>query len=194
MSQSERAHEITNTGDLTVTSDSNGRPQNALRVSFGYHNTLEDVDSFFAVFKTLAMESLPRDSIVKTEDNRISIKRLYTYPIKSCGALQLEMMSFNAGLPENDRLFTFAMEKSGRILDAKTNPKVAQISVKLENNNFLVRIPDDTNWYALENHGTIDVDDKDSNNLSEKDVNCNTRVCLRKVQMESIQSPAVPAV
>ena len=155
---------------------------------------MDDIDSFFAVFKTLSMESLPRDSSSTKQENQISIKRLYTYPIKSCGALKLETMSFNAGLPENDRLFTFALEKSGRILDAKTNPKVAQISVKLENNNFSVRIPNDSSWYALENHGTTNEHDKDSDKVSEKDVNCNTRVCLRKVQMENIQSLAIPAV
>ena len=179
---------------LTITSDSNGRPQNALRVSFGYHNTMDDIVRFTAVFKTLSIESLPRDNFVMKQENNISIKRLYTYPIKSCGALKLETMSFNAGLPENDRLFTFAMEKSGRILDAKTNPKVAQISLQLENNNFSVRIPNDSSWYTLSNHGNIDEDVKESNKVSEQDVNCNTRVCLRKVQMESIQSPAIPAV
>ena len=91
---------------------------------------MNDIDSFFAVFKTLSMESLPRDSFSTKQENQISIKRLYTYPIKSCGALKLETMSFNAGLPENDRLFTFALEKSGRILDAKTNPSL-RITISL---------------------------------------------------------------
>ena len=123
---------------------------------------------------------------------KVSVKRLYTYPVKSCGALKLETMSFHAGLPENDRLFTLALEKSGRILDAKTNPKVAQISVQFDNGtDFLsLRIPNDNNWYPL----NTDQIDKESEKVSEKDVNCNTRVCLRKVEMENVKSPAIPVI
>ena len=142
------------------------------------------------------MESTPKNNSTNKQETAISIKRLYTYPIKSCGALKLDTMSFNAGLPQNDRLFTFALEKSGRILDAKTNPKVAQISVKLESetNIFSVRIPNDDNWYPL--NGTTDKTDTNRymEKVSEKDVNCNTRVCLRKVQMENVQSSAIPVI
>ena len=155
---------------------------------------MDDIDRFFQVFKTLSTESFPKKNSIDKQESKISIKRLYTYPIKSCGALKLNKMSFNAGLPKNDRLFTFALEKSGRILDAKTNPKVAQISVNLdiETDIFSVRIPNDSNWYPL--NSATDKLDKDLEKVSEKDVNCNTRVCLRKVQMENVQSSAIPVI
>ena len=153
---------------------------------------MNNIDKFFDVFKTLSTESSPRDGLMEKHGCKVSVKRLYTYPVKSCGALKLETMSFNAGLPENDRLFTLALEKSGRILDAKTNPKVAQISVQFDNEtDFLsLRIPNDNNWYPL----NTDQIDKESEKVSEKDVNCNTRVCLRKVQMENVKSPAIPVI
>lgn len=164
--------------------DREGRPQNALRVSFGYHNSFDDVDRFIKVFEEMAIKTDNFDQVNNNQAN-LTIKSLAVYPIKSCGALSIEQLNITDGLPALDRIYAVATVKTNRILESKRNPRLSLINVSMDKDNLLCI--DDT-------EKLIPIECNSESNSDVYDSTCKSRLCLRKVDLGKVDNEMVNSI
>ena len=159
--------------------DDTGKPQNALRISFGYHNSLEDIDRFINVFEEL------KNCPLKVEDannnsTQMRISGLSVYPIKSCGPLKIDELKLINGLPENDRIFAVATAETNRILESKRYPKLSIVNVAKNHSGNLCIVDKDQQ--------KVEIEVQSKSNSITNDVSCKSRLCLRKVDLVRVEN------
>ena len=159
--------------------DETGKPQNALRISFGYHNSFEDIDRFIAVFEELKTCPLKVED-ANNNSTPMKVSGLSVYPIKSCGPLELKQLKLINGLPENDRIFAVATAETNRILESKRYPKLSMINVAKNSKGNLCVLNKDQNM--------IEIEVRNEAEAIAKDVSCKSRLCLRKVDLVQVEN------
>ena len=135
--------------------DENGRPQMALRISFGYHNSTKDVLKLVGFFEEFVKRSnlqenqgrelkfqlknfhlkiyLEKDVESSNKSEPVRLQSLYVFPLKSAGALSCNKMRFHDnGTPLLDRIYCVASGTSRQVVQGKHLPKLAKIKPRLD--------------------------------------------------------------
>jgi len=118
--------------------DENGRPQMALRISFGYHNSTKDVLKLVGFFEEFVKRSnlqenqgrelkfqlknfhlkiyLEKDVESSNKSEPVRLQSLYVFPLKSAGALSCNKMRFHDnGTPLLTAFTASQVEHLGRL-------------------------------------------------------------------------------
>ena len=147
-------------------------------ISFGYHNSLDDIDRFIEIFQDISSSKI-FDQFQQLNPSKPTVSSLFVYPVKSCGPYQVKEMKIENGIPKFDRIYSIVSDKTGRLLISKQHPRLSMIKVERVNGLFVLQIPTSEHKIRLE-------EDEATDSQAESDVNCNTRVCLRKVEMKVV--------
>ena len=131
-----------------------GVPTGALRISFGYYNTLADLTEFFSfVEKNFLLDSskeareegkysFPVSKAASlSNETKVTIKKIILYPIKSCSGQEVSQWDCKAGrglLFDREWLLVDAL---GKPLSSKSVPKMKAIVpyVDLNKNTLFIR-------------------------------------------------------
>ena len=138
---------------------------------------MDDISKFLAVFEEfLKNEKLDSPGKKSGRSSQITVKELYIYPVKSTGGSLVDSIEFDdSGIPVNDRILSFVSKKSGQIVTAKRTPKISMIRTNLKFPLLKLTSP---GMPVL----TVNLNDIEET-VGNFDAVCETRVCLRKVQM-----------
>jgi molybdenum cofactor sulfurtransferase len=80
-----------------------GKPIGACRVSFGLHNTKQDVDEWIEFLTRYFVEEKRISSVSVGVGGMIFVSQICIYPIKSCAAVYLDSVNINKNGLEFDR-------------------------------------------------------------------------------------------
>ncbi|KAL0269311.1 UNVERIFIED_CONTAM: hypothetical protein PYX00_007094 [Menopon gallinae] len=115
-----------------------GRPTGSIRISFGYMTTSKNIDLLIQVLKDSFLETIPSQITTYNDSDgytngysRITLKKIWTYPIKSCGAMEVESWRLNDKGLEYDREWMI-VEETGVCLTQKKEPRMCLILPKLD--------------------------------------------------------------
>ncbi|RHY97414.1 hypothetical protein DYB37_000398 [Aphanomyces astaci] len=110
----------------------NNRPTGAIRVSFGYMSTQQDVDAFVAFVATYFVSSptqlaASRLQVVHDVPASIRLAKIAVFPIKSCGAMHVDRWRVGARGLLFDREWALVDPATGAAFSQKHMPLMATI-------------------------------------------------------------------
>jgi len=133
-----------------------GVPTGALRISFGYYNTVADLTEFFSFVeknfllnsseetKKEGKHSLPLSTAIPSvsDKTKVTIKKIILYPIKSCSGQEVSQWYCKPGrglLFDREWMLVDAL---GKPLSSKSVPKMKAVVpfVDLEKNTLFIRV------------------------------------------------------
>ncbi|XXG68836.1 hypothetical protein AAC387_Pa06g1841 [Persea americana] len=118
----------------------NGKPTGAIRISFGYMSTFDDVKAFlnFVVRSFVSIENASGNGylwrtqlIPSTGKGCISLKAIIIYPIKSCSGFSVESWPLSSIGLQHDREWLLS-GPSGEVLTQKKVPDMRLISTSID--------------------------------------------------------------
>eukprot|EP00761_Pharyngomonas_kirbyi_P001752 gb/GECH01001756.1/.p1 GENE.gb/GECH01001756.1/~~gb/GECH01001756.1/.p1 ORF type:complete len:788 (+),score=135.98 gb/GECH01001756.1/:1-2364(+) len=146
----------------------NGKPTGSVRISFGAHNTMEDIEYFikflsdnFIVSQPFRSNNSNNQSIEDSKTlstEKISLHRVILYPLKSCRGLEVKTKwpLGDCGLLF-DREWSIIDDNSGRALSQKMEPRLSMIQphINFDKNRLILSC---TNRECTEETISIDLD------------------------------------
>ncbi|KAJ3262595.1 hypothetical protein HK103_000124 [Boothiomyces macroporosus] len=117
-----------------------GNPTGAVRISFGFANTSNDVKLWINFLNTYFVQKIqicqlpvpPLTDIIKIE-----VGKLIIYPIKSCPGIEMSNWRISSTGLLYDRHFMLT-DLQGKAITLKKYPKLGQLNLKLEDNTLTV--------------------------------------------------------
>lgn len=136
-----------------------GVRRGAIRLSFSWMNSLDDVGEFLTfMVKYFMIPYLQPFQVPMVMDNTGSriigvVQRIMIYPIKSCHGYQASSSKLSAKGLEMDRVFAIINSETNKVVTLKDAPKLARLRVvNIENNS--VQIEMDGKVYSVSLHDT----------------------------------------
>lgn len=132
-----------------------GKPTGAVRASFGYMTSKSDIDALLNLIKNCyvnrkgvekgflshADHKVEKSSILKKEHIPISLKAIYIYPIKSCGAFRVTKWPLTRRGLKYDREWLIVRD-TGVALTQKQEPKMCLIKPVINDKYMVLTFPD----------------------------------------------------
>jgi molybdenum cofactor sulfurtransferase len=106
-----------------------GAPTGALRISFSYSNTENDVIAWITFLRSCYLQAVPMPAFSATDPKDLRLADIFIYPIKSCGEYRVNKWQLSSAGLFLDRRFVI-MDSHNRILTQKTNPLMKLIQIK----------------------------------------------------------------
>ncbi|KAH9093327.1 hypothetical protein Ae201684P_008983 [Aphanomyces euteiches] len=143
LSHIDQGHVCGNTLDII-----DGRPTGAIRLSFGYMTTKDEVDLFLSFVSTYFVSSTLASSFnsnkkLSTLPRSIRLSKISLFPIKSCGALNVHRWKIGSRGLLFDREWALIDPASGKVFRQKDMPQMTSIHpvIDLENQVLVVSSP-----------------------------------------------------
>lgn len=120
-----------------------GRPTGAVRVSFGYMSTMEDVERILMVYKTcFTTGAFVRSSPTIEPATGMRLSEAFFYPLKSAGAIDIDSAHpINAAGFQLDRAWMFVEQRGSgyRALTQKRLPLLASMRPSIVDGELILR-------------------------------------------------------
>jgi len=122
-----------------------GKPTGAIRISFGYMSTFEDVQAFLGFvqqFFVSTSDTTQTESTLNNSETQIQLESIYVYPIKSCGRFETREWEITSHGLLYDREWVL-VDPNGGYLNQKKLPKLCLIrpTIDEENNSLNIDAP-----------------------------------------------------
>ncbi|KAJ3321547.1 hypothetical protein HDV06_004083 [Boothiomyces sp. JEL0866] len=143
-----------------------GQPTGAVRISFGFANTLSDVNLWLKFLNTYFVhkrELLQLQVPSLTDTIKIEISKLIIYPIKSCPGIEISNWSISPTGLLYDRYFML-IDLQGKPLTLKKYPKLGKLNLSLVD-SYLYISADKVNSLVLS------LDDSSTSNTGQSIIN-----------------------
>ncbi|KYM94650.1 Molybdenum cofactor sulfurase 1 [Cyphomyrmex costatus] len=163
----------------------NGKPTGAVRISFGYMSTIKDVETVVLMITKCFIDEpyirkLPEwnainTSKINTQINKCILKRLFIYPIKSCGAHEItDSWNLNSKGLEFDREWMI-MTSSGTCLTQKHHINLCLLKPVILRKENIMKL-------TYPGMPMIEISLKNSYEKSMKHPICQSRICESRVE------------
>jgi molybdenum cofactor sulfurtransferase len=113
-----------------------GRPTGSVRASLGYCSLRQDVDRLLEVLSRCFLETTPKEERkISTQNSekarRPRLERLFLYPVKSAGRLEVQKWPLSGTGLVGDRCW-MVVTSAGTFLSQKMEPRLCLIRPKLD--------------------------------------------------------------
>ncbi|XP_050540109.1 molybdenum cofactor sulfurase isoform X3 [Daktulosphaira vitifoliae] len=115
-----------------------GIPTGSVRVSFGYQSSKQDADKLYSVLissfrqnNVIKSPNLEMKLIIKINIMSLKVSRIFIYPIKSCGAIEVQQWPLEVYGFRYDRMWAVVNE-DGRCITQLQEPKLCLVKPEID--------------------------------------------------------------
>ncbi|KAI8911686.1 pyridoxal phosphate-dependent transferase [Gorgonomyces haynaldii] len=123
-----------------------GKPTGALRLSFGYCNTPQDVDKWIAFLEEYFIQK--HEYRHQPSEAQLQIEHLVVYPIKSCRGVKVEQSIVTRSGLQFDRQWKI-VDVHERPMTLRKYPQLNQLQICLSDGIVSLKTPDQTSFATL---------------------------------------------